>query len=117
VQRKDVDSRILCRFVTGERDAFESAATLVSQTRSRVVDQNPAHQGGRSRKEMCAIAPLNPPLVDEADVHLMDESRWLQRLSSGFTTHLRRRDAPKVVVDEGDQLVKCGTPAFAHGEK
>src|SRR5678815_2304770 len=45
LQCEDVNSRTLYGFVTGEGDAFASAATLVSQTRSRVVDQNSAHQG------------------------------------------------------------------------
>jgi hypothetical protein len=117
VQRQDVYARTRRRFITGEGDAFESAAALVGETRSRVIDQNPAHQTGSNAKEVCAVTPLDVPLIDQADVHLMYQRGWLQRVFSDFTTHLRGRDAPEVVINERDQLVERSTSPFAHCEE
>jgi hypothetical protein len=116
VQREYVDAmRILGGgLVDDECDALDRTSALLGETRSRVIHENPPHQTRRNSEEMGSVAPLKMPLIDEADVHFVHEGGWLQRMASCFTTHLCRRDAPEVVIDERDQLVERSTPPFAH---
>jgi hypothetical protein len=62
-----------------------------------VIDEDPAHHLGRNAKEVCLTVPINLTLVDEPQVHLVNERRWLQRmvgpfapkLAGGYATELR----------------------------
>jgi hypothetical protein len=45
------------RFVTMQCDAFESATTLSSEPRSRVIDEYPPHEARSHTKEVGAVAP------------------------------------------------------------
>jgi hypothetical protein len=114
VQGEDVGSRTFSRLVTGERNAFESSTALLSETCSCMIDENAAHQARRNPEEVRSVTPLDVPLVDEAHVGFVDESRWLERLSGDFTSHLSRGYAPKVVVDDRDQLIERLTSTLAH---
>jgi hypothetical protein len=52
-------------------------------------------------------------LIDEADVDLVHESGWLQRMAGGFAPHLSGGHAPEIIVDEWDELVERVLPAIA----
>jgi hypothetical protein len=100
--------------VADECDALDPTSALLGETRSRVVDENPSHQTGRNAKEMGSVAPLEMPLIDEADVGLVHESGWLQRMAGGFAPHLSGGHAPEIIVDEWDELVERVLPAIAY---
>jgi hypothetical protein len=67
MQRKDVNAvrTLSCRcLVTMQRHAFESATTLSSEPRSRVIDEYPPHQARSHAKEVGPVAPVNLSLID-----------------------------------------------------
>jgi hypothetical protein len=82
-----------------------------------MIDKNAAHQTGGNAKEVCPVAPLDLTLVDQADIDLVDERGWLQRMSSGFSSHLRRSHTPEVAVYERDQLIERVPSPIAHSEE
>jgi eukaryotic-like serine/threonine-protein kinase len=71
-----------------------------------VIDENPPHQTGSHTKEVSAVAPPELPLIDEADVSLVDERGWLQRMFGAFATQLRACDTSEMVVDRRYELTK-----------
>lgn len=118
VQRQHVDlPGAVGRDIFGQRDACQPAATLVGPTRSRQVDEDPSHDaGGRPEK----VRPTQPPglsLIDEADVGLVHEGGWLQRMACRFSTHVCSRQTSKVVVEERYELVEHLSPTVARGDE
>jgi hypothetical protein len=70
-----------------------------------VVDENPAHHLRGGPEEMCPIAPIDLPLVDEAKVDLVHERRRLQRLTRAFAPKERRGSPSELSVHSRDQLI------------
>jgi hypothetical protein len=87
-------------------DAFESATTLSSESRSRVIDEYPPHEARSHTKEVGAVAPEDLPLIDQSQVGFVDEGGWLQRMAGYLAAKLRPCDASQMVVDDRDELVK-----------
>jgi hypothetical protein len=58
-----------------------------------VIDQDPAHDLCRDTKEMRSILPIDLALVDEPDVHLMNEGRRLQGVVGPLVSKLARGNA------------------------
>jgi hypothetical protein len=77
-----------------------------------VVDQDPAHDLRRDTKEMRSIPPIDLPLVDEAEVHLMNKSRWLQGVVGPLVPKLAPGNAAELLIDEWQQLIE-GSPVAA----
>ena len=94
------------RLVTMQRDAFESATTLCSEPRSRVIDEYPPHQARSHAKEMGPVAPVDLPLIDQSEVGFVYKSGWLQRMAGYLAPQLRACDTSQMVVDDRDELVK-----------
>ena len=118
VQRQHVDlPGAVGRDVFGQRDACQLAATLVGPTRPRQVDEDPSHDAGRRPEEVSPTQPPGLSLIDESDVGLVHEGRWLQRMACRFTTHVCSRQASEVVVEEGYELVERFSPAVARGDE
>jgi hypothetical protein len=118
VQRQHVDlSGAVGCDVLGQRDACQPTATLVGPTRPRQVDEDPSHDTGRRPEEVSATQPPGLSLIDESDVGLVHEGRWLQRMTCRFTTHVRSRQASEVVVEERNELVERLSPAVARGDE
>ena len=105
------------RDVLDQRDAYQTAATLVGPARPRQVHEDPSHDAGRRSEE---VGPTQPPglsLIDESDVGLVHEGGRLQRMACRFTTHVCCRQASEFVVEEGYELVERLSPAVARGAK
>ena len=105
------------RFVTMQCDAFESATTLVSEPRSRVIDEYPPHQARSHAKEVGPVAPVDLPLIDQSEVGFVNERGWLQRMAGFLAPQLRACDTAQVVVDNRDELVKGISFAIADREE
>ena len=69
------------RLVTMQCDAFESATTLSSEPRSRVIDEYPPHQARSHAKEVGPVAPVELPLIDQSEVGFVYEGGRLQRVA------------------------------------
>jgi hypothetical protein len=68
---------------------------------------------------MRPILPVDLPLIDEPDEHLVDEGRWLQGVVSPLAAKLAGRHAPQLRIDEWQQLVErspvAATPIAEQG--
>lgn len=105
------------RLVTMQRDAFESATTLSSEPRSRVIDEYPPHQARSHAKEVGPVAPVDLPLLDQSEVGFVYEGGWLQRMAGYLAPQLRACDTSQMVVDDRDELVKRVSFAIADREE
>ena len=108
IQRQDGDL-VRCggdvsRFV--DRHASHAVAPLARVVTTGVIDEDPAHDLRRDTEEMRAILPIDLTLVDEPDVHLMDESRGLQGVIGPFVPELAHRHAAELRIDERQQLIE-----------
>ena len=115
--RRSREGSRLRRLVTVQRDAFESATTLVGEPRSRVIDEYPPHQARSHAKEMGPVAPVDMPLIDQSEVGFVDEGGWLQRMAGYLAPQLRACDTSQMVVDNRDELVKRVSFAIADREE
>jgi hypothetical protein len=105
------------RDVFGQRDACQLAATLVGPTSPRQVDEDPSHDAGRRSEEVGSTQPLGLSLIHEANVRLVHEGCWLQRMTCRFPSHVCRRQASEVVVEEGHELIDRFSPTVAGGDE
>ena len=71
-----------------------------------VIDQNPAHDLRRHAEEMRPILPIDLALVDDAQIHLMNQRGRLQGVADSFHPKLARCNAAELRVDEWQQLIK-----------
>jgi hypothetical protein len=71
-----------------------------------VVDEDPAHDLRRNTEEMRTILPVDAPLIDEPDVHLMNESRWRQRVVGPLVPELARGNPTKLRIDQWQHLIE-----------
>ena len=63
-----------------ERHHATPAAPLGGVALARVVHENAAHHLRRDAEEVRPALPLNPILVDQPKIRLIDQRRWLQRM-------------------------------------
>ena len=80
-----------------------------------VIHENPAHHLRRNAEEMRPIPPVALPLVDQAQVELVNERGGLQREATPFAAKLAYGHATQLRVDERQQLVegiRVTTPPF-----
>jgi hypothetical protein len=78
-----------------------------------VIDQDASHDLRRDGEEMRTIGPVNIPLIDEANVSLIDQSGGLESVAFSFPAHVAPREPVQFVVDQGVQLVECGLISLA----
>jgi hypothetical protein len=71
-----------------------------------VIDQDAAHDLRGDTKEMRPILPVDLPLVDEPDKHLVHKRRRLQGVAGPLAPKLAGRHAPELRIDEWQQLVE-----------
>jgi hypothetical protein len=108
-----------CRrlLVAMQCDAFESATTLSSEPRSRVIDEYPPHQARSHAKEVGPVAPVELPLIDQSEVGFVYEGGWLQRMPGYLAPQLRACDTSQMVVDDRDEPVNRISPPIAYREE
>jgi hypothetical protein len=73
-----------------------------------VIDQDPAHDLGGHTKKMRSIPPVDLTLVEDAEVHLMDEGCCLQGVIGTFVSELAPRDMSELCIDDRQQLMERG---------
>jgi hypothetical protein len=81
-----------------------------------VIHENPAHHLRRNAEEMRPIPPVAVPLVDQAQVQLVNERGRLQREATPLAEKLALCHTTQLRVDERQQLVEgvsVATPPFA----
>ena len=79
---------------------------LDRRARPRRVDENPAHDAGAHREEMCAIGPIQISTVDQAQIRLVHECGRLQSVTGALVPHVAARHAVQLVVDERREAIK-----------
>ena len=57
------------------------------------------------REEMTPIAPLDAGLVDQSDIGLVDQAGGAQGVARPLPTELGVRETPKLLVDQGKELI------------
>ncbi len=57
-------------------------------------------------KEMCPVLPIDPLLVDEAQIRFVDEGGRLQAVAGPLATELTPGNAAQLGVDERQQLIE-----------
>jgi hypothetical protein len=105
------------RLVTVQCDGFEPATALSSEPRSRVIDENPPHQASSHAKEVCPVAPVDLPLIDQSKVGFVYEGSWLQRMAGHLAPQLRACDTSQMVVDDWDEPVNGISSPIADREE
>ena len=73
---------------------------------SSVIDEYPAHQLCRHGKEVRSVLPLHVPVVNEANIRLIDESRCLKRVAHVFATHVVFGQAAQLLVHQRCQSIQ-----------
>ena len=58
------------------------------------------------RQEMSARLPLDAIDLDELEIGLVDECGGAEGVAAALVAELAARDAPELVVDQGDELVQ-----------
>jgi hypothetical protein len=71
-----------------------------------VIDQNPAHDLRGHPQEMRPILPIDLALVDDAQIHLMNQSGRLQGVADSLHPKLARLDAAELRIDDWQQLIE-----------
>jgi hypothetical protein len=71
-----------------------------------VVDEEPAHDLTRHPVEMRAAPPVDPSLVDQFQVGLVNQCGGLEGMVGAFAPQLAGGDAAQFVIDERQQSVE-----------
>ena len=87
-----------------KRHAFAMSAPLGRVPRPRALDQDLAHQARRDAEEVRPVA-RSCGTASEAQPCFVHESRRIECLTGPFAAHLRVRDSPQLLVDEGQQRI------------
>ena len=70
--------------------------------RAGMIHKNLPHQARRNRKELCAILPSHAAQVDEAQVRLVHERGWSQRVVGPLRAQPPARDPTQILVHNSD---------------
>src|SRR5262249_25131483 len=109
-QRFVYGQHFICRNGQFERGlveffALEPSSSFQSLFPPCVIDQYSAHRFGGSSKELCSVLPFGSARSNQPQPDLMDQSRWLQGMIGGFTSHLATRQGAQFFVQLQDQFV------------
>lgn len=86
--------------------ALEMTSALCRDTRSRRVNEDPAHHLRGHGKEVGAILPVGPVDIYEAQERFVDESRAFERVARAFVPHVPSGGATEVIVNVGNQSLQ-----------
>jgi hypothetical protein len=92
------------RFIDGHTPL--AVAPLDRGVTTGVIDQDPPHDLCGDAKEVCAILPVDLALIDEPQVDLVNERRWLQGVVSTLAPELTRGGPAELSVDEREQQIE-----------
>ena len=102
--RNPVRPRHLLRFIN--RDAREPVASLDRVMAPSVIDEDPAHDLRCHAEKVCPIPPIHVPLVNEPQIHLVNQGRGLERVAGSLTPKMPRRHPTQLRVDQRQQLIE-----------
>ena len=89
-----------------DRQVMDALAPLARVVATGVVDKDPPHDLRGHTKEMRAIPPIDPPLIDQSQIRFVDERRRLQGVPHPLASKLARGDAAQLGIHERQQLVE-----------
>ena len=72
-----------------------------------MIDQNASHHLGSDGKEMSAILPLHPGVVNQTQPGFVYESRRLQRVAGTFASHIAMSQFPEFAINDRCQAFEC----------
>ncbi len=84
-----------------QRELLKILATLFRIVLARMIDQQAAHYLSSNSEKVCAVLPVDPRLIDESQVRLMNQRCRLQRVIDSFTPQIIRRKLAQFIVDDG----------------
>jgi hypothetical protein len=76
-----------------------------------------SHQLGRQPEELRTRLPVHASLVDEAQIHFVDQRRRLQSVIGALATKMIARQSPQFVIDKRHQFGGRILVAIAPTEK
>jgi hypothetical protein len=106
VQRDHVDGRRLRDLAHVDAELPRSPAALGGAAVARVVDEDAAHQARGQPQELRAVAPVHAALVDQAQVHLVHQRSWLERVAAALAPDVAPREPSELLVHEGEHLAQ-----------
>ena len=71
-----------------------------------VIDEYSTHDVRGHGEKVSPIPPVNVTLVDESQIHLVNQGGRLQSVANPFFVQLTRRDAPQLRIDKRQQLIE-----------
>jgi hypothetical protein len=78
-----------------------------------IVDQNPAHELGRNRKEMGAVNPAHPVAINQPQVGFVHKGCGLQTVAGSLAAHLPVSQAAKLRKYNRSELIERARLAVA----
>jgi hypothetical protein len=90
----------LRRLVKG--DSLSAAAPLLVLLLARIVNQDPPHQFSANPKELCAILPIRPFLIDQPNVRFVNQSGRLQSVIGALAAHVVMRQSMQFRINHGN---------------
>ncbi len=85
---------------------FLTTASFQSQFAPCIFYKYAAHRLRRGAEKMSAVLPGALMIGSETQPRLVHQCRGLERLTRKFTRHLRRRESPQLLIDQGKQLLR-----------
>src|SRR6185369_15638582 len=84
-----------------QREFLKILATLFRIVLARMVDQQATHYLSSNSEKMSAVLPVDPRLIDESQICLMNQRGRLKRVIGSFTPQIIRRKFAQFIVDDG----------------
>src|SRR6185436_15580613 len=75
-------------------------AAFYGLTGPGMIDENISHQFGGKPEKLCAVLPLNPVLVYESHIGLVNQSCRLKRMVWPLMTKILDRQAAQFVINQ-----------------
>ena len=86
---------------------MDTTTPFVRVVATGVVDEDPPHDLCGDTKEMRPTPPIDLPLIDESQIHFVDERRRLQRVPHPLAAKLAARNAAQLGIHQRQYLIEC----------
>jgi hypothetical protein len=93
---------------------MQFAAAFETITAAGMFDQNSSHRLSSRREKVSPILPRLRLTTKQTQVSFMDESRGLKRVLGRFIHHPSRRQPPKLLIHQRQQLLRRADFALRH---
>ena len=110
---REIERQQLLRLLGGqealglvERQSVRSGASLVALAAAGVVDQQAPHGAGGDGEKAAAVLGRDPPLVEQAQIHLVDQRRGAQGVVRPLAAERPPCHLAQLAVDQGDDPVE-----------